>query len=183
MYIKHNRRSAFTLVEVLVFVVLTALVVGAGAILAHNFMRTVAFLTNTVDLDTKSRLAVDRVSREIRNCEAIQAATSNSIVLRLGTNLTTYVHDPARKEKPLLRLSPDHVGEETILTGCDYVRFDLFKRNPTSGPQDKYDYYPPAANVSECKIVQVNWVCSRYLLGFKANTTTMQSAKVVIRKQ
>src|SRR5882762_599466 len=116
-----RRHSAFTLVEVLIFVVLTTLVVCAGAVLAHSFMRSVAFLTNSVDLDTKSRLAADRISREISNCEAIQAASSNSIVLRLGTNVTTYAYDPGKHE--LSRTATDDFPE-VILTGCDYVRFD-----------------------------------------------------------
>jgi hypothetical protein len=32
-------------------------------------------------------------------------------------------------------------------------------------------------------MVQLNWVCSRELLGFKANSSTMQSGKIVIRKK
>ena len=179
MYIK-RRHSAFTLIEVLIFVVLTTLVVCAGAVLAHSFMRSVAFLTNSVDLDTKSRLAANRISREIRNCEAIQAASSNSIVLRLGTNLTTYAHDPVKRE--LKRIAPDEPAGEVVLTGCDYVRFDLFQRNPTTVAYDpNYNYL--AAPPAQCKVVQLNWVCSRYLLGFKANSTVMQSGKIMIRKQ
>jgi hypothetical protein len=180
MSIKPHRRSAFTLVEILFFVILATIVVVAGVTLASNFMRTVAFLTNTVDLDTKSRLAADRISREIRQCDGIQSASANSIVLRLGTNLVTYIHRPDLEDKPLLRLSADNEGQDTVLTGCDYVRFDLFKRQPAAGP---YDQYPAATSPAECKVVQLNWVCSRTLLGFRANSTTMKSAKVVIRKQ
>jgi hypothetical protein len=33
------------------------------------------------------------------------------------------------------------------------------------------------------KLVQVTWVCSRSILGKKVNTESVQSAKVVIRKQ
>ena len=182
MYIKpHRRRAGFTLIEILFFVILATIVVVAGVTLANNFMRTVACLTNTVDLDEKSRLAADRISREIRQCEAVQNATSNSIVLLMGTNLVTYRHHPELDEKPLVRTSLEEPGKEDIvLTGCDYVRFDLFKRQPAAGP---YDQYPAATSPAECKVVQLNWVCSRYLLGFRANSTTMQSAKVVIRKK
>jgi len=175
MSIKPHPRAGFSLIELLFFVVLATIVVVAGVTLATNFMRTVAFLTNTVDLDTKSRLAADRISREIRQCDAIQNASSNTIVLRLGTNLTTYVHDPDKRE---LKRSTSE-DEEIMLEGCDYVRFDLFQHQPSTG---LYDVYPPAVPAN-CKVVQLNWVCSRYLLGFKANTTTMQSAKVVIRKK
>lgn len=181
MSIKCHRRAGFTLIELLFFCILATIVVVAGVTLATNFMRTVAFLTGTVDLDTKSRLAADRMSREIRQCDTVEAVTANSLVLRLGTNRTTYIHYPDQKEKPLVRLSADNTSTngETMLTGVDYVRFDLFQHQVASGP---YDIYQPASPTN-CKIVQLNWVCSRELLGFKANTTTMQSAKVVIRKK
>jgi hypothetical protein len=177
----HRRRAGFSLIEILFFVILATIVVVAGVNLATNFMRTVAFLTNTVELDTKSRLAADLMSRDIRQCDRIESASSNSIVLRLGTNLTTYIYRPDLPDKPLVRFSPEDPPRGTnILSGCDYVRFDLFKRQVATGA---YDQYPPATSPAECKVVQLNWVCSRTLLGFRANSTTMQSAKVVIRKQ
>jgi hypothetical protein len=179
MCIKANRRAGFSLIELLFFVILATIVVVAGVTLATNFMRTVAFLTNTVDLDTKSRLAADYISREIRQCHEVQNATANSIVLRLGTNLTTYTYYPDRQEKPLVRLSTEDGRETTILTGCNYVRFDLFQHQLATAP---YDQYLPASPTN-CKVVQLNWVCSRELLGFKANSTTLQSGKIVIRKK
>jgi Tfp pilus assembly protein FimT len=175
MSIKLHRRAGFTLIELLFFVILATIVVVAGVNLATNFMRTVAFLTNSVDLDTKSRLAADGISREIRQCDAVESSTTNSIVLRLGTNLTTYIHRP--QSNVLARVTA--ADDEVILSNVEYVRFDLFQHQPSTGPYDIY----PAAVPANCKIVQLNWVCTRYLLGFKANTTTMQSAKVVIRKK
>ena len=179
MSIKPNRRAGFSLIELLFFVILATIVVVAGVTLATNFMRTVAFLTNTVDLDTKSRLAADYISREIRQCHEVRNATANSIVLRLGTNLTTYTHYPDRPEKPLVRFSTEDGRQTNILTGCDYVRFDLFQHQLATAP---YDQYLPASPTN-CKVVQLNWVCSRELLGFKANSSTMQSGKIVIRKK
>src|SRR5687767_12844277 len=121
MSIKLNRRAGFSLIEILFFVILATIVVVAGVNLATNFMRTVAFLTNSVDLDTKSRLAADRMSREIRQCDAVQASTTNSIVLRLGTNLTTFVHRPDLPDKPILRLHTED-AQQTVLTDVDYLR-------------------------------------------------------------
>ena len=34
-----------------------------------------------------------------------------------------------------------------------------------------------------CKLVQLHWICSRKIFGAKVNTESVQSAKVVIRKQ
>ena len=169
-----QRRSGFSLVEYLVTLAITLVIIVTGAAASENFLRAVAFLTNSVDLDAKNRLAIDRISREIRGCEGIDSAWSNGMVLRVGTNLVTFEYYPEKRE--LLREDPD-TGTEVYLKGCDYIRFDLFRRNRLS---DKYGEYP-TATTTNAKIVQISWVCSRRLLGFKANTGRMESARVVIR--
>lgn len=171
-----RRRSGFSLVEYLVTLTISVIVIAAGAAASENFLRAVAFLTNSVDLDAKNRLAIDRMSREIRGCDAVDTAWSNGLVLRVGTNLVGFEYHPQTRE--LVRDHPD-TGTEVYLKGCDYVRFDLFRRNRLS---DRYNEYP-TATPTNCKIVQVSWVCSRRLLGFKANTGRMESARVVIRNQ
>jgi prepilin-type N-terminal cleavage/methylation domain-containing protein len=172
-----RRRSGFSLVELLVTLAVTVLIIVVGAAASENFLRAVAFLTNSVDLDAKNRLAIDRMSREIRGCDAVvDAVSTNRLVLRSGTNLIAFEYEPEKRE--LIRDHPD-TGTEVYLKGCDYIRFDLFRRNPLGGPYDNY----PTATTTNCKIVQINWVCSRRLLGFKANTGRMESARVVIRNQ
>ena len=175
-FIRHRRRSGFSLVEYLVTLTITVLIIAAGAAASENFLRAVAFLTNSVDIDAKNRLAIDRMSREIRGCDGVDSASSNGLVLRFGTNLTAFEYHPQTRE--LVRDDPD-TGTEVYLKGCDSVRFDLFRRNPLGGPYDNY----PTATANNCKIVQISWVCSRRLLGFKANTSRMQSARVVIRNK
>jgi len=176
-YTKHRRRG-FSLVEYLVTLALTTLVIATGAAVSENFLRAVAFLSNAVDLDAKNRLAIDRISREIRQCEAVDSASGNGLVLRSGTNRVAFEYHPDTRQ--LVRSHPD-TGTEVYLKGCDYIRFDLFRR-PVPTLNGKYDDYP-AASAANCKIVQVSWVCSRRLLGFEANTGRMQSARVVIRNQ
>ena len=171
-----RRRRGFSLVEYLVTLALTTLVIATGAAVSENFLRAVAFLSNAVDLDAKNRLAIDRMSREIRQCDAVAAASGNGLVLRVGTNLVAFEYQADTRQ--LVRSDPD-TGVEVYLKGCDYIRFDLFRRNSLTG---KYDEYP-TGSAANCKIVQVSWVCSRRLLGFEANTGRMQSARVVIRNQ
>ena len=162
--------------EYLVTLTITLVIIVAGAAASENFLRAVAFLTNSVDIDAKNRLAIDRMSREIRGCDGVDAAWSNGLVLRVGTNLTTFEYHPENRE--LVRQDPE-LGTEVYLKGCDAVRFDLFRRNRLS---DRYGEYP-TGSTTNCKIVQISWVCSRRLLGFKANTGRMESARVVIRNQ
>jgi prepilin-type N-terminal cleavage/methylation domain-containing protein len=174
-----RRRSGFSIIEYLVTMTIIVVVVALGAAVSENFMRSVAFLTNAVDLDAKNRLAIDRMSREIRGCDAVYEAWNNGLVLRSGTNLTTFEYFPATRE--LIRANPD-TGTEVYLKGCDYVRFALFGRTNLSSTYANYDIFP-SASTTNCKIVQITWVCSRRMLGFKATTGRMQSARVVIRNQ
>src|SRR5262245_24262484 len=96
-YIKH-RRTGFTIVEYLVALGIGLLAIVTGAAISNNFMRSVAFLSNAMDLDAKSRLAIDRMSREIRQCDAVDAAGTNQLVLRMGTNLVTFEYLPATRQ-------------------------------------------------------------------------------------
>ena len=36
---------------------------------------------------------------------------------------------------------------------------------------------------TNCKLIAVSWVCSRTILGSKMNTESVQTAKIIIRKQ
>jgi hypothetical protein len=65
-----------------------------------------------------------------------------------------------------------------LLQGCTFLQFSIYQRNPKQGQYDQY----PTAVAGTCKLVQLSWVCARPILGGQ-NTESVQSAKVVIRKQ
>src|SRR5687767_6976559 len=89
-----RQRSAFTIVELLITLGIGGMLLATVAVVSENFMRSVAFLTNSVELDAKSRIAFDRLSREIRQADAVHSCTGNSLVLRLGTNLVSFDYMP-----------------------------------------------------------------------------------------
>jgi hypothetical protein len=66
-----------------------------------------------------------------------------------------------------------------LLTNCDFLTFQIFQRNPVSASYDVY----PTANAASCKLINVSWICSRSILGSRLNTESVQTAKIVIRKQ
>src|SRR5437867_712329 len=141
-----KRRRAFTLVELLITLGIGGLLLATVALLSENFMRSVAFLTNSVELDANSRLAFDKLSREIRQCDAVDSATANSLTLRLGTNKVSFVYYPDSRH--LMRTTTTN-NPELYLGSCDYIRFDLFQRNMIKGRYDSY----PAATAASCKVV------------------------------
>ncbi len=176
-------RHGLTLIELLVASALGGLVLAAVMALAFFSARSFAALTNYVDLDNFSRNALDVMSREIRQSDRLVSGDDHQLTFQ-HTNPTngqpftiSYTYDSRTKE--LVRRQSGVTEAKVLLQECDYLRFSLYQRNPINGTYDQY----PTANPDTCKLVQLSWICSRDILGKKANTESVQSAKVVIRKQ
>jgi hypothetical protein len=138
--------------------------------------RNCASLTNYSELETQSRLALDKMTQQIRQSRGLTSSTSTNIVLTDADGAPLeFAYDGGART-----LSRRKNGRsEVLLQGCTFLRFSLFQRNPVQGTYDAY----PTATPATCKLIQVTWVCARSLLGADANTESVQSAKIVIRKK
>lgn len=160
---------------------LGGLIVVAVMALTFFSARSFAALTNYVDLDNRSRNALDVMSREIRQADRLTSGNDHALAFAFTDPTTSavftvsYTYNPETRE--LVRIQGTE--RKVLLSECDYLRFSLFQRNPINGTYDQY----PTANPDTCKLVQLSWICSRNILGKRANTESVQSAKVVIRKQ
>lgn len=151
------------------------LLVSAGMLASYS-ARSYAAMTNYVDLDNRSRKALNKLTRDVRQANYLSSYTSQQLVFMDFDNASlTYTYSPSAKT--LVRLKND--VSETLLTECDFLQFNIYQRNPVGGSYDQY----PTATATNCKVVQVSWVCSRHILGARINTESVQSAKIVIRKQ
>ncbi|MBI2947622.1 MAG: hypothetical protein HYY23_08240 [Verrucomicrobia bacterium] len=140
--------------------------------------RSFASMANYVDLDHRSRVALDTMSREIRQTNRLLEFTETGLTFEdFDGGTLKYVYDPAAKT--LTRLKNGNPDSKPLLTECDYLKFSIFQRNPVGGTYNQY----PTASADTCKLVQLHWECSRRIFGAKVNTESVQSAKVVIRKQ
>jgi hypothetical protein len=152
----------------LIMIVLVSITVFSG--------RSFVALANYVELDDKNRIAIDTITRDLRACNRVFYHAENFLALEDSDGFFVYyIFSPTTKA--LTRYKAAQVS--TLLTGCDSLVFNLGKRNTAPGTLDQY----PAASVSEAKVVDVTWKCSRTILGVKANTEAVQTAKIVIRKQ
>jgi hypothetical protein len=66
-----------------------------------------------------------------------------------------------------------------LLTGCDFLCFSNFQRNPIEFSYDQYLANSP----TNTKLVSMTWICSRTVVGTRLNTESVQTAKIVIRKK
>lgn len=171
-----RRESGSSLVEMLMGVLVGSMVVAGLCSLSFFSGRSFAAMANYIELDADSRNALDVMTREIRQANNLTAATTNRLEFNDFDN-TPLVYEYIAEDRTLIRIKG---GETTtLLEGCDRLIFGTYQRNPVGGTYDQY----PTATPATTKLIQVTWTCSREILGRTANTESVQSAKIVIRKQ
>ncbi len=171
-----RRKRGFTLAELMVAAGISGIVLAALAAASLYTARSFSSLSNHQDLDQKSRLALDQMTKQIRQADGLASFTTNSLTFNHGTNgVLEYSYDPVSRELE------ERLGQRirVLLTECDNVQFDVFQRNSIS---NTFSQFPNIVGTNQAKLVQVNWTCSREILGQKFNVEYVQSAKIVIRK-
>lgn len=176
MFTKRGAREsqAFTLVEVMVATGLAGIVVTVIAMLAFFTSRSFVAATNYTDMALLSRMALDNISRTIRQSSQVTAYSTNSITLTdpSGNNVQ-YVLNP--NTKTLLAISGGVTN--TYLKGCNSLQFWIYQRTPMS---NTFACYNPAY-VTNAKLVQVTWSCSRQIFGANVNNEVVESASICLR--
>jgi hypothetical protein len=138
--------------------------------------RSFAAFYNYVDLDDNNRIAMDTLTRDLRGCNRITACSPGQLVVEDADGVDiTYAFSSGAKT--LTRTKANSV--RVLLEGCDSLSFAIAQRNPVGGSYDVY----PTATPATAKVVNVSWNCSRTILGRKANTENVQTARIVIRRQ
>jgi hypothetical protein len=172
-----RNRSGLTLTEVLISMGLASLVASALLVLSVSTGRSLAELFNYVDLDHMNRIALDSLTRELRQVTYLTSISSNtlSFVDKDGAALS-YVYSPT--DRYLQRLKAGE-PDKTLLTECDQLSFAIYQRTPVSNLFDLI----PVSDLTNCKVVCITWSCSRKMFGLTKNTEQGQTAKVVIRNK
>ena len=170
------RSAGATLIEVMISAGLASVVFAAICSFSFFSGRSFAALANYVDLDFASRKTLDRMSKEIRQVNRLVGGGDNILIFLDYDNHYLYYYY-SYGSKQVMRYKDGKF--ETMLNECNYLKFSQFQRNPVGGQYDQY----PSATPETCKVVQLNWVCSRKIFGKSVNTESVQSAKIVIRNQ
>jgi len=143
--------------------------------------RSFISLTNYVDLDQRTEMALDNMSCEIRQVKSVTSLLGGTNLVG-GTNLTLVDYDNATLQyiynanaRTLTRVK--YGQARTNLIQCDSLSFSLFQRSPSNNTFQPW----PATNLTQAKVIGLTWNCSRTILGAKINTESMQSAKINIR--
>jgi Tfp pilus assembly protein PilW len=182
---KHPQaQRAFMLTDMAVAIAVSGIILTALLSFTVYAAKSFAAMQNYVDLEQKSQGALDVLTRDIREAQFL--ASYGTTTLSDGARVTNVVTFQDSDNTPLSFIFTNNVlrrikGTETstLLTNVDYLTFQIFQRNPVAGSYDQY----PTGDATNCKLVSVSWICSRNIMGSKINTESVQTAKVVIRKQ
>lgn len=174
---RHAHRSAFTLLETMIAIVIGSFVFMGLILLGIYTTRSFAALGNYMELDKKSRNALDRMTQLIRESDGVLSWSNHELVLSYGTQPLSFTYSPSQKK---LTMTETNGTQRTLLDGCAFLDFQIFQRTTVAGA---YDQYPVTSDEAVAKIVQISWVCTRSLIGELINSESVQSAKIVIRKQ
>ena len=187
---RRRLQHGMTLVEVMIATGLGSMVLGALSLFTMYGARSSVAVINYTDLDAKSRYALDVISREVRQANALLDYQPNLPVKYLtltnsdqGTSIKITFDSTART------LTLDKTGQttQTNLTECESWGFNLYQRTPwVTGTN--VTFYPSTnsagnVDISLCKLINLSWKCSRSILGNKVNTESVQSAQIVLRNK
>ena len=196
MFGKLSTRPAagFTLPELLMAMAVASVTLTALMIFTMFAGKSFAAIENYVDLEQKTQTALDVMTRDIRQAQRLTGFGTATFNGRKVTNSVSFLDDdgtplsfaytnmPSGKDnEPVGVLMRNKNGAVSmLLTNVDYLSFNLFQRNPVGG--SVYDQHT-FSDTSRCKLISVSWVCSRSILGSKINTESVQTTKIIIRKQ
>jgi len=159
-----------TLVELMVAIAVGSLVlvvIVAASMTASLWFGTLA---NYVDMDGKSRNALDQMTLKIRQAGTLTEFSPTHLKFAVPNQTNSFlVYDWNSATGSLMEWKTAGSITNTLLTGCDQLAFSLYNAS-----------FAPTTNLSQSKGLSVNWNCSRTILGRKT-TEEMQQALIVIR--
>ena len=178
-------RVGFTLIEVMIALAIGCVLLAVVGSLALWSSKSFAAMANYAELDNRSRNALDKLTREIREVKGLRSFTTNANekVLLLATDGQDLKirYDVASKKLTRYRSDIDSVPE-TLLTDCTVMNINLYQRNNVSNTFNQYQVAEGTNAALTCKVIQMNWICSRKLLPTELlNSESVQTAKIVIR--
>ncbi len=185
---RRNRRTrGWTMIEFLVALAIAMIVLAVAATLAMFGARSFAAMVNYSDLDQKSRQSLDTMILEMRQSTrviAVHTALPTKYLWLYNaeqnrTNKFTWysTNGTVVFEKTGLPAQP----ARTMLSGCDDWEFALYSRDPVF--TNSSVKFKVATNMSDCKLIDMSWKCSRKIIGQKLNTESVQTAQIVLRNK
>jgi len=174
--LRRRRQAGTSIIEVVVAMgiglLITTVVVGLSLYSGRSF----AGLANYIEMECDSRNALDTMTRDVRQAVYLNAFATNQLTFE-DYDGQPLVYTYSSTDKTLTKVKGTY--SKVLLTGCDSLTFSMYQRTPMGGTDGAY----PATTAAMAKLIQVQWLCSRKIFGATANTESVQTARIVIRKK
>ena len=176
MRIKSRGNGGFTLVELMVTFAITVIVATVVAAFVYYSSRSFVAMSHYTEMNQKSQLALDKMSKEVREANRVTELTSTTIKLQNPDGSTyAFTYDPSART-----LSRVAGGKSTTyLKECDSMQFKIYQHIMKSNSFDCYE----TSNLGNARVIQVTWSCSRPVLGSKGTTDSIQASKIKLRNR
>ncbi len=143
-------------------------------ILAQVFMTGTfgfAAMGNYVSMDANSRLAMDLMSREIRQAGGLIEFSPTCLKFAVqGQTNSFLVYGWDAQSRQLNEWKTGDTVTNVLLTECDQLTFSM-----------RDSLFAPTTSIAQGKGISVAWKCSRTILGDKTTTEDMQEALIIMR--
>jgi Tfp pilus assembly protein PilW len=160
--------------EALVAFAISLVLAAALAVLYLYGSRSFIALDNYTDMNLLSQLALDKMSKDIRQAKQVTGYATNGVTLSdANGNSLQFLYNPTNQT--LVRLSGGRTT--TYLTNCSSLQFWIYQPTPTS---NTFTCYTPAY-VTNARVIQVTWKTYRKIRGLSATTESMESAQIAMR--
>ena len=131
---------------------------------------------NYINMDRRSRNALDQMTKIIRNAKALTSFDPAALVFNYdsaGTTNLAYRYDASSQAVTEEWTVSGATTSSTLLTGCDSFAFSLYDHDLASTTD---------VSVGQGKVISIAWHSSGMALS-RTNTEHMQQAQIVIRNQ
>jgi prepilin-type N-terminal cleavage/methylation domain-containing protein len=185
---QQRSQCGLTLIEMLIATGIGLIMMTIILSLTAYGERSFAVTSSHVNLESKSRNALDKLTRELHqataviNCETNLPVKSLTVTNALEAFTMTLSWDADAKTLTLERTGPtiDDNQSVKLLTNCDRWDFTLCGRAPIVGPTDVS--FSAAATLADCKLIVMSWSCSQNVIG-KLETENVQEAQIGLRNK
>jgi prepilin-type N-terminal cleavage/methylation domain-containing protein len=164
--------QGMTLVEMLIAIGVGSLVLMIMAAVFMMSARSFAATSNYVHMDANSRMALDHLTKDIRQAGDLTEFTPTRLKFsRFPQTNSFLVYSWDSTTRQLIGSSSDSAATTTFLTGCDQLVFSLYD-----------SAFAPTTNIARSKGIRVSWNCSGTVLG-NQTSEEMQQATIIMRNK
>ena len=182
MFIKASHRGnwGWTLVEMMFATGIFGIGIAAVMTIFAFSLKGFTAMSNYGILDIENRQAMDTLTRELRQAQAVTGISTNPPTLSLLNSsgaTVVYSFNPTA----MVMTRSVNGTQSVLLTNCSLLNFLLYQRNPSNA---SYGIYPIASSnwSNTVKVVELTWKTSRGIGGTgRVNSENVQTARIVIR--